>query len=96
MTTETKSTQPAVIKPRNTGMKWQKLGEAKDPEFLDDLLLHRKKTDGNPDYYKGYLKSISITDRGKVYSFVVGRNHEGEEVEVDDFTHFAIPKPPVD
>lgn len=95
MTTETKSTQPAVIKPRNTGMKWQKLGEAKDPEFDKQLFLY--DPDEQKEYYtSGYLVSIESKSEGKVYTFEMGYTDTGALVTSKTVTHFAIPKPPVD
>jgi hypothetical protein len=96
MTTETKLTQPAVINPRNTGMKWQKLGEAKDPEFDKLLFLYDPEQIEYP-YTSGYLVSIESTAEGKVYTFEMdGYTETGALVTSKTVTHFAIPKPPVD
>lgn len=95
MTTEPKSTHPAVINPRNTGMKWQKLGEAKDPEFDKQLFLYDPAQEY--PYASGYLISTESTAEWKVYTFEMeGYTDTGALVTSKTVTHFAIPKPPVD
>lgn len=95
MTTQTKSTQPAVINPRNTGMKWQKLGMAKDPKFKTQLFLCNCQSDNPEDNYysTGFLKSKTEKDDG---SFKYEFTDEQDNTVSSDFTHYCEIKPPVD
>lgn len=82
-------------KPRSTPMKWQKLGEGKDPEFKETYFLYRQTgTKEKPlhQFSNGVLDGINQKEGGKVFSWNVSDHEEPQS----SFTHFAICKPPTE
>jgi hypothetical protein len=87
-------TQPTPTKTRTPSMKWIKLGEGKDPQFMETVFLAGK--DGTvDDFASGWLKKIEIEKGAKVYQFVIGTDPNGDDLIAKDFTHYCVPVPPI-
>lgn len=93
MTEVKKESLVSVKKPPVHGMKWNRLGASKDPEFKTKYLLCKRGKDGQPPYYTlGNLRSKTEAETGLVYLF----HDESVGEASNDFTYFAEIKPPVD
>lgn len=77
----------ADTKTRIVGMKWLKLGEAKDPQFGERYFL----VDKDGDFYTGSLNGINQTKAGIEYSFDL----PGVDEPVTNITHYCVPKSPL-
>jgi hypothetical protein len=83
-------------KPRTPSMRWQKLGEDKDPEFGTPVFLYDEKANEGDQYDIGRLTTKTQKVYGFQYGFITPVSVENDEhPEVTRFTHYCTPVEPV-